>query len=770
MAGTRPPDHPELEDRLAAGTGWRDFLGGLDPLWQAVPGSFYDGPFLGNGGLAASVRRPEGETRLRFVLGDSRVRDHQDVGGPLWGGTRLPIGHLTLCTAGEVTGTDLRLSLWDAELTGTVTTTRGTLALTAFVHAERDLLVVRCRPLDGTEQPAWTFTPAPAVPPREAFYPEQRPAGLKDNPPPVLTTYGSDSADGSDSAEGSEGSDGEGGPGGGCVQDLACGGRTETRWRTRTEPDGTTTLLCTVAHSPTDRSAQLIAADTADRADRTGTVRLVETHRAWWHAYYPKSFVSVPDARVQSFYWIQLYKLACATRADRPVLATHGPWLEPTPWPAAWWNLNVQLEYWPINASGHPELDSLRTALENGTPGLLASTPEAHRADSLVIGRSSQDDLYSEPAGTPGHTWPLPEVGNLTWALHSGWLAYRHTMDETYLRDTLVPLLRKAVNYYLHFLTADDDGVLHLPPTYSPEYGTTADCNYDLALLHWGCRTLLDATARLGAADPLAATWTHVLDRLTAPPPQDADEGLWIGRDLRLTSSHRHYSHLLWFHPLHQLDLTAPAHRALLRRSMDHWLGLTGELQGYSSTGAASMHALLGEGEAARRRLDELLDVYVRPNTMYAETGPVVETPLSGAQSLHDMLLQSWGGVLRIFPAVPDGWADAVVHDLAAEGGFRISACRRDGATRWIRIRSTAGEPCLVAPGRLTGPADVRPLGDRPGPAGWTLRPDGLLEIALPAGAECLVAAAGDTPDLTVEPVRAPTAFRWGLPAAPHRA
>ncbi|MFD0262736.1 Tat pathway signal sequence domain protein [Kitasatospora indigofera] len=743
LTGTAPPGLPELDDHLVAGSARRDFLGGLDPVWQAVPSSFYDGPFLGNGGLAASVRRPEGATRLRIVLGDSRVRDHQEAGGPLWGGTRLPVGHLTLGTTGEVTGVDLRLSLHDAELTGTVTTTHGAVALTAFVHAGRDLLVVRCRPLDGGERVTWSFTPAPAVAPREVFYPEQRPAGLRDNPPAVLTP----TADG-----------------GSCVQDLACGGRTETRWRTA--DDGGSTLFCTVAHSATDATASRTAAGTLAEAGRTTAGRLTEEHRSWWHAYYAKSFLSVPDARLQGFYWIQLYKLACATRADRPVMATHGPWLEPTPWPAAWWNLNVQLEYWPLNAAGHPELDSLRTALENGGPGLLASTPEAYRADSLVLGRSSQDDLHSEPAGAPGQAEPLPETGNLTWALHTAWLAYRHTMDEAYLRDTVLPLLRRSVAYYLHFLTRDDEGVLHLPATYSPEYGTTADCNYDLALLHWGCRTLLDATARLGVKDPLATTWQHVLDRLT-PPPQDPDEGLWIGRDLRLTSSHRHYSHLLWFHPLHQLDLTRPANRALLRRSVEHWLGLTGELQGYSFTGAASMYALLGDGGAARRQLDELLDSYVRPNTMYAETGPVVETPLSGAQSLHDMLLQSWGGVLRVFPAVPDDWADATVHDLVAEGAFRVSACRRGGVTRWIRVRSGAGEPCLVAPGRLGGPADVRALAGRPGPTAWSPRPDGLLEIALPAGAECLITAAGSTPDLTIAPVTTADTFRWGLPAAP---
>ncbi|MGH3858223.1 hypothetical protein [Actinokineospora sp.] len=66
-----------VDDRLAAGTGWRDFLGALDLVWQSVPTSFYQGPFLGNGGMGMSVYLRSGANRLAFVLGDSRVRDHQ---------------------------------------------------------------------------------------------------------------------------------------------------------------------------------------------------------------------------------------------------------------------------------------------------------------------------------------------------------------------------------------------------------------------------------------------------------------------------------------------------------------------------------------------------------------------------------------------------------------------------------------------------------------------------------------------------------------------
>lgn len=89
----------------------------------------------------------------------------------------------------------------------------------------------------------------------------------------------------------------------------------------------------------------------------------------------------------------------------------------------------------------------------------------------LVNGASVPDGGFG--VGIPGQDPPTPEVGNLTWALHNVWLSYRHTMDESILRDTLFPLLRKAVNYYLHFLTPGADGKLHLPATFSPSTAST---------------------------------------------------------------------------------------------------------------------------------------------------------------------------------------------------------------------------------------------------------------------------------------------------------
>ena len=124
-----------------------------------------------------------------------------------------------------------------------------------------------------------------------------------------------------------------------------------------------------------------------------------------------------------------------------------------------------------------------------------------YRFDSAGIPRTTDMTLLNGAGtgtagfavGIPGQAPPTPEVGNLTWALHNIWLSYRHTMDERILRDVVYPLLTRTINYYRHFLFPGTDGKLHLPPTFSPEYGVDApDTNYDLALIRWGCRTLLD--------------------------------------------------------------------------------------------------------------------------------------------------------------------------------------------------------------------------------------------------------------------------------------
>ncbi|MBD3006935.1 glycoside hydrolase family 95-like protein [Streptomyces sp. 5-10] len=731
-----------------AGDPWETVLADADMVWQKMPQTWYEGPFLGNALLGSGIyAEPGGANAVRFNVQHSEVQDHRPEFGSLFGLARLPIGYFTLEPVGAITAVDWRLRLRDAELTGTITTDKGTLTLRALVHNSRSVMAIEVTPSAGETAFRWVFHPAEAISPRVDFKPV--PDGYTGNPPAVVEDHHGVQA---------------------AVQPLLAGGEHVTAWRERTRA-GRRTLYVTVAHSHPKRTARDRALKDIGSASALSYDALAPTHRAWWHAYYRKSFLSLPDARLQRFYWIQLYKVAAAARADAPVMATSGPWLESTPWPATWWNLNVQLEYWLIHGSNHLELDAVTRALGEFRDNLSNQLDAPYRKDSAGIPRTTDIHLVNGGAvanggfavGIPGQDPPTPEVGNLTWALHNVWLTYRHTMDESVLRDVVYPLLRKAIAYYLHFLTPGSDGKLHLPATFSPEYGVNApDCNYDLMLLRWGCATLLDSARILGVKDPSAPRWREVLTKLT-PYPVD-ENGFMIGAGVPFAKSHRHYSHMLAVYPLYEVTWEDPAKRELIETSLNHWVGFEGALQGYTFTGAASMSAQMGRGEDALKYLGELMRRFIQPNTMYKESGPVIETPLSAAQSLHDMVCQSWGGVIRVFPALPAAWAELMVHDFRTQGAFLLSAAREGGRTRWVRLRSEAGAPCVVRHS-LDGPIEVRDGRGRRLP--YETVSAGTIRLALTRGQEAIITARGDRPDLSVRPVEAAEpAPRWGLPAS----
>ncbi|MFJ8963156.1 glycosyl hydrolase family 95 catalytic domain-containing protein [Lentzea sp. NPDC102401] len=714
---------------------WETFVGAQDLVWKKPPTRYGQAPFLGDGRLGSVVYAEENV--VRFTVQHADVQDHRTSGGSQFGVCRLPVGNLKMTAAGTVTAVDWRLDLWNAELRGTVTTSLGVLTFAAYVHSERSVFSLNVT-ATGAEKPVLEFVPAQAIPPRADFDP--LPEGYVRNPGPVTAADGRETL---------------------VTQALNAGGQTATAFRLITR-GRTQRLLLSVAHTYPEAAADKIVLKAVREAAVLGG-RLTMSHRKWWNDFYRKSFLSFGDQRLQSFYWIQLYKVASGSRAGGPVMATTGPWLERTPWAAAWWNLNVQLEYWLIHGSNHLELDSIASTLKGSQDQLVRNVKEPYRHDSAGVGRSTDrttsnaGTLYEPGTGGTG----VKELGNLTWALHNVWLSYRHSMDARILSDVVFPLLRRSINYYLHFLKKGSDGKLHLDVTTSPEYGDAPDCNYDLQLIRWGCQTLIDSAAKLKINDPLEPKWREVLRDLT-PYPVDAN-GFMIGAGVPFTVSHRHFSHLLATFPLMTVNWDQQENRELIEKSLHHWMSLEPAHRGYSYSGSGSIAARMFRGDEAYAYFVKMFDTTKRypvlENTMYTEAGPVVETPLSGAQTIHDFVCQSWGGIVRVFPAVPSAWPDVMIADHSCEGGFSVTARRLKGRTEFVLVRSRAGEPLVLRHG-IDGPVSVV------APVRHHDRGDGTLEIPLRRGQEVLVHPRGRRPDLAVRPVAITTPGKpWGLPA-----
>lgn len=716
---------------------WPQFMSQQDMIWEKLPEYWHESAYLGNGRLGLMIYKEPNQNCIRLETGNTDVHDHRTK-RDVFGIPRLLTGHFELQPEGEIINGKMRLDLWNAEASTDITTTKGIIHLQTFVHAD-DMVIIIKATVEGDEQDfKWKWVPAEANSPRYLLFKRQGkmdriPKDYKLNPSPVINKHNDINLS---------------------IQKLLEGGETSVGWKETQNTAKERILWINLTHTYPQNNSSEICKNEIQKACKQGYKALQQTHRKWWNAYYPASFISLPEAKIENFYWIQMYKLASATRGDRALIDNTGPWLTETPWPNAWWNLNVQLTYWPLNASDHLDLAaSLENALYNNIDQLRLNIPSAYRHNSLGIGVASNLECMTTEVGIPGKG--KAQVGLLPWACHNLWLIYRHKMDDDILRNKLYPLLKESINYYLHFLYKGEDGKWHLPATYSPEYDSAEDCNFDLSLLRWGCQTLLESADRLNIKEPLSETWKDILLNLT-PYPTD-ENGLLIGKNMPYAFSHRHYSHLLAIYPLYLINNEHPNDIELIEKSLAHWQSKPKALLGYSCTGASSISSALGKGNDALAYLNKLFGKFLSPTTMYKESGPVIETPLSGAQCIHDMLIQSWGGMIRIFPAIPDSWQEVAYSGLRTEGAFKVSASRKDGRTQFIHIKSLAGEPCIIKTDIIApvfkGKRNFKVNSSQ----------KGIYQIDLKKGEEVCIYPKGQSPHLIISPISHPTKNHFGL-------
>ncbi|MEP2776454.1 MAG: glycoside hydrolase family 95-like protein [Luteolibacter sp.] len=738
--------------KASAEVDWEDFLSRHDLVWDRAPQAWYEGPFTGNGMLGSTFHQLDAK-RIRISVGRSDVEEHGNSNEPFLRRARLPIGYFILKTQGKITGFEGRLDLYNAEVKGRLTTEKGHIDLTGLTHNEDMVIAYECKPSEGEAGFTIEWQPLEAIPPARKQADEEvakkgkkanptrikwHKAPYKYNPAPVVSKQGDYHI---------------------CRQDLVMGGETGTAWIIREIADGGKLLLASIEHSFPEKTAVTDAVAHLEAVKDESFADFTTRHRSWWHAYYPKSFLSIDDTEMEGFYWIQVYKFASGARKGRAYMDTMGPWItEDTAWANGWFDLNTQLSYWFLTTANRMEVaESLFTKMDESFDVFVANMPAKYKGEAAAIS-SIAPQTFISPFGEK-----LGFMGDFTWLCHDYWLMLQRTMDEERTEEKFFPLLKKAVNTYIFNMVEGEDGLIHLPETRSPEYGGGIDCNYNMALFRWGTETLIHIAERYGIDDPLLPKWKDIAERL-APFPVD-ETGYMVAKDFPLDKGHRHYSHLLMIYPLMLVDVEQEGKRELIAKSVDHWTGLFEKDDGgtgYSYSAAAAMHALQGDGEKAASYLDVFMRMHeifpknptrIHGTTMYTETNrmqPVTETPFSLCDSLQQMLLQSWGGKVRVFPAVPEAWKNISFDGFLAEGGFEVGAVRKDGKTQFISIKSRAGEPCVLS-SDLTGRVRVEGIPeDR-----VKSSEDGIFQIDLRAGEEVVLFAEGVDGKASVEPVEA---------------
>ena len=475
------------------------------------------------------------------------------------------------------------------------------------------------------------------------------------------------------------------------------------------EVAGSTELALTITSTTDGPNPVALGLKRVDEALTVGFDAAFAEHGAWWKEFWAQSSVRVPDAGIQRQYDLVEYFYGAASRRGAPPMPLQGVWTADEgvlpPWKGDYHHdLNTQLTYWAYLQAGHFEegvafLDFMWNLLPEhrefartfyGTPG--AAVPGVMTLDGKALGGWSQYSLSPT---------------NGAWVAQAFYWHWRYTMDEAFLKERAYPYLAALAECFEAMLKPDADGKLCLPLSSSPEIHDNTikawlkpNSNFDLALLRWHFGALAEMAAVLG--DTAAANrWKGVLGRLGDFAIEPDTHALRLNADESLTESHRHHSQLMAIHPLGLVTVEGgEKDRRIIDGSLEQVSRLgTRNWCGYSFSWLSCMAARTGKTDLALANLDTFVKAFISRNGFHLNGDQLggknsnftyrpftLEGNFAAAQAVHEMVLQSWNGVIRVFPAVSGAWADVAFKRMRTEGAFEVSAVRCGGQTESVEI------------------------------------------------------------------------------------
>jgi alpha-L-fucosidase 2 len=478
-----------------------------------------------------------------------------------------------------------------------------------------------------------------------------------------------------------------------------------------------TVLAISIVTSREDKNPLALARKRTAAALAKGYESLRLEHEAWWTEFWAKSRVQIPDPAIQLHYNLVQYYYGAASRSGAPPIPLQGVWSTDNGKLPAWRgdyhnDLNTQLTYWAYLTSGR--FDQGLSFIEFMWSLKPLHEEFAHKFFGLPAGHIVPGVMALD--GKPMGSWLQYTLSTTmgAWVAQSFHQHWRYTADKKFLADRAYPYCAGIGEALLVLLKPDaKTGRLKLPLSTSPEMHNntqaawlTPNSNHDLALLRWLFAANEEMATALGHHDD-ATKWKTARLNLDGLAVEDDAGALRLSPDESLTKAHRHFAHLMAVHPLGNLNLDgADRDRAIINASLTQLESLGfGDYCGYSHAWRSCLMARACRPEQALESLRRYMPS-TRRNGFHCNypSNPVItlEGNFAAGQAVHEMLLQSWGGKLRIFPAVPAQWKDVAFERLRAEGGFVVSARRVAGRNVNVTIRATVDQSLQL----------VNPFGD----------------------------------------------------------
>ena len=440
---------------------------------------------------------------------------------------------------------------------------------------------------------------------------------------------------------------------------------------------------------------------------------LARDHEAEWARFWAASGIDIDDAILRDAWYQNLYFLRCVSRPGAVAPGLFASLVNDTP---AWHgdyhtNYNIQQTFWAAYAANHPELaepyDALIVSYFARARWLARTIFDCGGAyyPHVLFAYEPPPDQCTGPTRRQyiHHVWGFT-LGVAGFTVQPLWWHYKYEPDRAFLEKVAYPAVRDVATFYAEFLDGCERGAggkAVLAPSVSPEHwGWTPgfernrNCAFDIAMARYLLEAAIEGATTLGRDAELVARWRKALGLLPPYPTTQGEKPIVVDVADAPPITYNIPVPTTPVFPGDVVTWQSPAaEKALFARTLEglRWNGNNATIMLAVARARLSLpDTLAWVHDEVKARLRPNRTVTLAPlGAPYNRLGHYTEQ-FGTTMAVTELLLQSVGDVVRIFPAWPLE-RPASFRDLRAQGGFLVSAACRGGEVRELAITSTVG-------------------------------------------------------------------------------